>query len=178
LINYLLFIHYKDNRLKCRSHKHSECSESTETTEKRQAMLPYIAHARLRSILWFCPETMRYHNRIFFQFSLSLSFRIHRKLICRENCFFDVNTMRMRRIDKLSGSDDCPFCRWKISIVECFDVHESLLLMLSSQTGFNASPLSIARLECATTGVSITSSVRSDVHRETYSLLYSFVIIK
>lgn len=55
--------------------------------------------------------------------------------------------MWMLQVDKLSGSDDCPFCRWKISIVECFDVHESLLLMLSSKTGFNASPLSIARLE-------------------------------
>jgi len=121
------------------------------------------------SVLKRCDTTI-----VSFSSSLSLSFRIHRKLICRENCFFDVNTMR--QIDKLSGSDDRPFCRWKISIVECFDVHESLLLMLSSQTGFNASPLSIARLECATTfpSVSITSSVRGDVHRETYS----FVIIK
>lgn len=46
------------------------------------------------------------------------------------------------RIDKLSGSDDRPFYQRKISVVECFDVHESLLLMLSSNTEFNASLLS------------------------------------
>lgn len=140
LINILLLIYYKSDGLKYYSHISEMCSE--ECTE-RERQLKNGKQYYLRTLRM--PDCGRLYSSKIAAPQSYIFFSSHFASI--ENSFaakivFSTTRGDTERIDKLSGSDDRPFYQRKISVVECFDVHESLLLMLSSNTGFDASLLS------------------------------------